>query len=78
MTPRPAGKTPYEIRLELLILAKEILMAKHAAEAASRYSSGGWSPNESVLVTTYPTSAEIISEAERLNEFVSQTPPHSR
>ena len=78
MTPRSPGKTPYEIRLELLILAKEILMAKHAAEAAARYSSGGWSPNESALVTTYPTSEDIISEAERLNGFVSQTPAQPR
>ncbi len=73
MNIRTAAKTPYEIRLDLLILAKEILMAKHAADSASKFQAGGWSPTDSLIITTSPTSDEIIKEADKLNGFVSQT-----
>lgn len=73
MTPRSSGKTPYEIRLELLILATEILMAQHAAKAVASTGTGTSTTAVQVLPTTYPTSEEIIQEAEKLNVFVSQT-----
>jgi hypothetical protein len=69
---RPAGKTPFEIRLDLLILANEILIAKHAAAAMANYS-GSRGP------TTAATSEEVIAEAAKLNGFVSNnttTPQH--
>lgn len=67
---RPAGKTPFEIRLDLLILAKEILLAKHAAAALANYSSAKGP-------STSPTTEEILAEAAKLNGFVSQTQSNS-
>lgn len=57
-----AQKTPFEVRADLLRLAFEISMAKHHAIAAS---------NDTGL--TSPTTEEIITEADKLNEFVSKT-----
>ena len=45
--------TPYEIRLELLKLAKDILQAQRSK------------PED------MPSSEDIVREAERLNQFVS-------
>lgn len=56
---KPTGKNPFEIRLELLQLANDILQAQHQAKSAS----GG--------PKTAPTSTEIIAEADKLNMFVS-------
>lgn len=65
---KPSSKTPYEIRLELLQLAQKILSDSHAATAAKAAETNGGS----VLVSTSPTSEEIIAEANKLNEFVSK------
>lgn len=70
-----SNKTPYEIRTELLRLAYEICTMKANAETCRTQS-------ESRLeITAYPTSAptteEIITEAEKLNAFVSQDKPQS-
>ena len=65
MTPRTTPKTPYEIRLELLQLAQTILENQHSARA--------------VLTAgkTSPTTEEIISEAEKMNGFISKAnTPH--
>lgn len=67
---RPAGKTPYEIRLDLLYLARDILNAKHHARAAEDASN-----QDNLLVRTAPTSEEVIAEADKLNAFVSQGNP---
>ena len=61
---KPASKTPYEIRLEILQLAQLILQNKHAAFAGGS------------AISTAPTSEEIISEAEKLNAFVSKANPN--
>ena len=58
---RAPSKTPYEIRLELLQLAQTILHAQHLARGVENGDN----------VTTAATSAEIITEAEKLNGFVS-------
>jgi hypothetical protein len=65
---KPSGKTPYEIRLELLQLAWEVLKAKHAAigHAAAERNGG------TVLVSTSPTTEEVIAEAEKMNSFISK------
>jgi hypothetical protein len=67
---RTASKTPYEIRLELLQLAQTILHEKHAAMAADNALN-----NHNVIgqsqATTSPTTEEIITEANKLNSFVS-------
>ena len=68
MNTRTSPKTPYEIRLDLLQLAFDILTKKHeAAASAETYATGG-----SVLVKTSPTSEEVIAEAEKMNAFISK------
>lgn len=62
MTIRTSSKTPYEIRLELLQLAQVILNEKHKAEGVKNGN------NQS----TFPTTEEIIAEADRMNQFVSK------
>ncbi len=61
---KPATKTPYEIRLELLQLAFQILEAKHSAEGVKNGN------NKS----TSPTVEEVIAVAEEMNKFISLTP----
>ena len=61
---KPAGKTPYEIRLELLQLAFEVLVKKHQALAGS------------TAPLTSPTTDEVIAEAEKMNNFISKANPH--
>lgn len=56
------GKSPYELRADLLRLAFEILLAEHHAKNAN----------------TYPTSEEVIAEARKLNEFISTQKTGSR
>ena len=57
-----SGKTPYEIRLELLQLAFEVLAAKHQASGVSNGNN----------TTTSPTTEEVIAEAEKMNGFISK------
>jgi hypothetical protein len=63
---KPASKTPYEIRLELLQLAFEILVKKHEAATAS----------DIRRTMTFPTTEEVIAEAEKLNGFISKATSH--
>lgn len=69
------SKTPYEIRLELLQLAQVILSEKHKATAAhharEHHNVIGHAP-----ATTFPTTEEIIAEAEKMNGFVSNGNTH--
>jgi hypothetical protein len=69
MNNKPIGKTPYEIRLELLQLAQVILNEKHKADAASELASVG--VFVSTQAKTSPTTEEIIAEAEKMNRFIS-------
>jgi hypothetical protein len=66
MPTRSAPKTPYEIRLELLQLAFEVLQAKHQAAGVSNGNN----------VTTSPTTEEVIAEAEKMNGFISKANQH--
>ena len=77
------NKTPFEIRLELLKLAKDIL---HAPIASQRdLSLSKWYQLTDNLkgkevseipdfpdFPDFPTTADIIAEAEKLNKFVSK------
>ncbi len=65
---RPTSKTPYEIRLELLQLAFEMLVKKHEAAAVETHIG--------VRVLTAPTTEEIIAEADKMNNFVSKANSH--
>jgi hypothetical protein len=59
---RTTPKTPYEIRLDLLQLAFDVLMARHNAAGVSNGNN----------VTTSPSTEEVVAEAEKLNQFVSK------
>jgi hypothetical protein len=61
MNNKPIGKTPYEIRLELLQLAQVILNEKHKAAGVTNGNN----------IDTSPTTEEIIAEAEKMNRFIS-------
>jgi len=63
MTNRTSSRTPYEIRLELLQLAQVILNEQHKAKGV------GNGNNQ----TTFPTTEEIISEADKMNKFISNS-----
>lgn len=63
-----AGKSAYEIRLELLQLAYKIVETKALSESALDAAENG---NELVPMTRKVTTGEVIAEAEKLNEFVS-------
>ena len=59
---KPAGKTPYEIRLDLLQLAFDVLVTRHAAIGVANGNN----------TTTAPTTEEVIQEAEKMNAFISK------
>lgn len=61
---KPSGRTPYEIRLELLQLAQLILHDQALA------SSGG----DKLL--SAPTTEQVIAEAEKMNQFISKANQH--
>lgn len=54
------GKSPFELRADLLKLAFEILLAQHSAASNERGS-------------TAPSSEDVIVEAQKLNEFISKS-----
>ena len=62
------GKTPYEIRLDLLVLAHKVLTQKAEAEAGLAAEDRS---DKTVVITTSPSTEEIIEEAKKLNGFVS-------
>lgn len=64
---KPSGKTPYEIRLELLQLALDVLKLKHQAAGVGNGNN----------ITTSPTTEEVITEADKMNAFISKAnQPH--
>ena len=75
--------TPFEIRLELLRMAKELLMENYFSEKERL--SNDWNVKVDVAklngqpvpehpaFPTYPSEAEIINKAQTLNGFVSNT-----
>jgi hypothetical protein len=66
---KPTSKTPYEIRLELLQLAFEVLNTQHVVKGVHEGTSG--------KQITFATTEEIIAEAEKLNGFISKAnSPH--
>ena len=73
------SKTPYEIRLELLTLAKEILQApiyEKRSELTNEYHSKLTDANRGSLsfptMPDFPSTADIVAEAEALKKFVDQ------
>jgi len=71
------SKTPYELRLELLTLAKEILQApiyEKRHQLNLEYQSKLNDANRSTLpfptMPDFPSTTDIISKAEELKKFV--------
>ncbi len=58
------GKSPFELRADLLKLAFSILQAQHSAKTVD-------SSNDKI--DTAPTSEDVIAEAEKLNDFISKS-----
>ena len=72
------SKTPYEIRLELLTLAKDILQApiyelrnKLSDEYHSKLTDANRADLPFPTMPDFPSTTDIISHAEELNKFVS-------
>jgi len=77
--------SPFQIRLELLKMAKELLVDDFntkkdviqevwQTQVESAKIAGATSPPHPTL-PPYPTEEEIVKKAEALNQFVSQTTP---
>jgi hypothetical protein len=73
------SKTPYEIRLELLNLAKEILQApiyQKRESLSDEYHSKLTESNRGTLpyptMPDMPSSTDIVAKAEELKKFVDQ------
>ena len=73
------SKTPYEIRLELLKMANEILVTpvfQKRQALTDEYHSKLTDANRSSLpfptLPDFPSSADIIAKAEELKKFVDQ------
>ena len=58
------GKSPFELRADLLGLAFEILLSQHRAKAIGKATD---------QPETAPSSEEVIEEARKLNEFISKS-----
>ena len=76
---KPAGKTPYEIRLELLELAFNVLSKQHEAKTSNIHNlsinGSGVNGEYTVPLITSPTTEEVIAEAEKMNNFISKANP---
>lgn len=77
------SKTPYEIRLDLLKLANEVLqtpvfqkrdamMQKFYAEKEYNEKLAQPQKTEFPVLPDFPDTAEVIAKARELNDFVSQ------
>jgi len=58
------GKSPFEIRADLLALAFEILLSHHRAKGQG---------NSHGQPDSSPTSEDVVEEARKLNEFISKS-----
>jgi hypothetical protein len=79
-----SNMTPFEIRLELLKMAKEMLVEDYFGKKEqvnqdwqvrvenARHS--GTVPPEHPALPIYPTESDIVAKATALNGFVSQLP----
>ncbi len=76
--------TPFEIRLELLKMAKELLLENYYSEKDRLVNEwnvkvesaklNGQPIPEHPAFPTYPSETDIINKAQTLNGFVSNTP----
>ena len=83
-----SNMTPFEIRLELLKLSKDMLSEDYYSRrevshnnwqtACENARQRGEPLPEQPVLPTYPKEEEIIAKAQALNGFVSQIPVESR
>jgi hypothetical protein len=78
------SKTPYEIRLELLKLANEVLTTPifqrrdaliqewQASRETYANKTGPRDPQPFPILPDFPSTSEIVAKAQELNRFVSQ------
>jgi len=76
--------TPFEIRLELLKMAKEMLAEEYYGKKeqvtqdwqvrVENARHAGSVPPDHPAMPTYPTESDIVAKAAALNGFVSQIP----
>jgi hypothetical protein len=76
--------TPFEIRLELLKMAKELLMEQYYSDKDRLQQEwhvkvdvaklNGQTIPDHPIFPTYPSENDIINKAQSLNGFVSNTP----
>jgi hypothetical protein len=79
-----SNMTPFEIRLELLKMAKEMLAEEYYGKKeqvtqdwqvrVENARHAGSVPPEHPALPNYPTEADIVAKATALNGFVSQIP----
>ncbi len=74
------SKTPYEIRLELLKMANEILVTPifqtrdaKLQEYHSKLTDANRESHPFPTLPDFPSSTDIVSKAEELKKFVDQT-----
>lgn len=80
-----SNKTPFEIRLELLTMAKDMLGEEYYARREAIANDwnikvdvakhAGQTPPDHPGFPPYPSETEIIAKAQILNGFVSQVTP---
>jgi len=79
-----SNMTPFEIRLELLKMAKDMLVEEYYGKKeqvvqdwqvkVENARHNGSAPPEHPALPTYPTEADVVAKAAQLNGFVSQIP----
>jgi len=74
---KTTNKTPYEIRLDLLQLAFDILQSKAQAEAGA-HAIENHMVEHLIPIHSSPSTEDVIKEAEKLNNFVSKAAQHNQ
>lgn len=79
-----SNMTPFEIRLELLKMAKDMLVEEYFGKReqvsqdwqvkVENARHAGSVPPEHPALPSYPTEADVVAKAAALNGFVSQIP----
>lgn len=79
-----SNMTPFEIRLELLKMAKDMLVEEYYGKKeqvshdwqvrVESARNAGAVPPDHPTMPTYPTEADVVAKATQLNGFVSQIP----
>ena len=79
-----SNMTPFEIRLELLKMAKDMLAEEYYGKKeqvtqdwqvkVENARHAGAAPPDHPALPNYPTEADIVAKATALNSFVSQIP----